>query len=142
MFPLHDAEIDRWEGTGMTLERGVRTFVGGLILSTGVMKLVVPRLRSAWGAQLDQANLPFRDVTYQVFPILEIGVGAVLIVGLFPQAGAVIVISMMAGATYVHLVVDDPDLFPLQPKKPLIPLGVIGLALYILGKARPRTVTA
>lgn len=124
----------------MTLERGVRTFLGGLILSTGVMKLVVPSLRSAWGAQLDQANLPLREVTYHVFPIVEIGVGAMLIGGWYPRAGGVIVISMMAGATYVHIVVDDPDVFPLQPKKPLIPLGVIGLALYILAKARPRPI--
>lgn len=126
----------------MTLERGVRTFVGGLILSTGVMKLVVPSLRSAWGAQLEQANLPLRDVTYHVFPIVEIGVGTTLIAGLSPKAGAVIVISMMAGATYVHVVVDHPDVFPLQPKKPLIPLVVIGLALYILAKARPRPHTS
>jgi uncharacterized membrane protein YphA (DoxX/SURF4 family) len=126
----------------MTLERGVRTFVGGMILSTGVMKLVVPRLRSAWGAQLDQASLPLREVTYHTFPIVEIGVGAMLIVGLRPKTGAVIVISMMAGATYVHIVVDDPDVFPLQPKTPLIPLGMIGLALYVLAKARPRSITA
>ncbi len=122
----------------MSRERGVRTFVGGLILSTGMMKLVVPRLRSAWGAQLDQANLPLRDLTFQTFPVLEIGVGALLMAGRIPKAGAVIVISMMAGATYVHLVVADPDVFPLQPKMPVIPLGVIGLALYILSKARLR----
>ena len=60
---------------------------------------------------------------------------------LFPQAGAVIVILMMVGATCVHLVFDDPDVFPLQPKKPLIPFSVIDPAPYILGKARPRTVT-
>lgn len=126
----------------MTLERGVRTFVGGLILSTGVMKLVVSSLRSAWGAQLEQARLPLRDVTYHAFPIVEIDVGTTLIAGVFPTAGAVIVISMMAGATYVHAVVDDPDVFPLQPKKPLIPLVVIGLGLYILAKARPRTHTS
>ena len=120
----------------MSVERDVQTFVGGLILSTGVMKLVVPRLRAAWCAQLDQAGLPLREVTYQAFPVVEIGVGAMLVAGRFPRAGALAVISMMAGATYVHLVVDDPDVFPLQPKRPVIPLGVIGLALYVLGKPR------
>ena len=120
----------------MSVERDVQTFVGSLILSTGVMKLVVPRLRAAWGAQLDQAGLPHREITYQAFPVVEIGVGAMLITGRFPRAGALSVISMMAGATYVHLVVDDPDVFPLQPKQPVIPLGVIGLALYVLGKPR------
>jgi hypothetical protein len=42
----------------------------------------------------------------------------------------------------VHIVVDDPDVFPLQPKKPLIPLGLIGMALYILAKAWPQSVAA
>jgi uncharacterized membrane protein YphA (DoxX/SURF4 family) len=126
----------------MTLERGAQRFVGGLILSTGVMKLIVPRLRAAWAAQLEQANLPLRDATYHAFPIVEIGVGAMLIVGLLPKTGAVIVISMMAGATYVHLLVDDPEVFPLQPNKPLIPLGVIGMSLYILAKARTRSIAA
>lgn len=119
----------------MTFERGVRAFVGGLVLSSGVMKLVVPRLRSAWGAQLEQANLPFREMTFQAFPVVEIGVGAALMVGRVPKAGAAIVLSMMVGATFVHVVVDDPDVFPLQPKAPVIPLGVIGLTLYILAKS-------
>ena len=57
------------------MERDVQAFVGGLILSTGVMKLVVPRLRAAWGAQLDQAGLPLREITYQAFPVVEVGVG-------------------------------------------------------------------
>ena len=52
------------------------------------------------------------------------------------RAGALAVISMMTGATYVHLVVDDPDLFPLQPKRPIVPLGVIGLALSVVAKHR------
>ena len=65
----------------MTIERGVQTFVGGLILSTGAMKLIVPRLRTAWGAQLDQAKLPLRDITYHVMPVIEIAVGATLAVG-------------------------------------------------------------
>ena len=121
----------------MIIERDVRTLVGGLILSTGVMKLVVPKLRAAWGAQLDQAELPFRDLTYQAFPVVEIGVGAMLIFGRFPRLGVLAVVSMMAGATYVHLVVDDADVFPLQPKQPVIPLGVIGLSLYALARPRP-----
>jgi uncharacterized membrane protein YphA (DoxX/SURF4 family) len=125
----------------VTVERSVRTFVGAMMLSTGVMKLVVPKLRSAWGAQLDQAQLPLRDVTYQAFPFAEISVGATLIAGVWPRAGAATVIVMMSGATYVHVLVDDPDVFPLQPKAPVIPLGMIGLALYIFAKSGTPTVT-
>ena len=123
----------------MSSEQVARRFLGGLMLTTGVMKLVVPRLRTAWGDQLDQAGLPFRDVTYHVFPIVEIGVGATLMAGWFARAGPAAVISMMSDATYVHMVVDDAEVFPLQPKKPVIPVGVIGLAVYVLAKARARS---
>ena len=37
----------------------------------------------------------------------------------------VVVIGTMIVATYVHSVVDNPSLFPLQPKEPIIPLIVI-----------------
>jgi len=91
----------------------------------------------AWGAQLDQAQLPLRDLTYHAFPVVEIGVGAMPALGRFPRLGALAVVSMMAGATYVHLVVEDADVFPLQTKQPVIPLGVIGLSLYLLANPRP-----
>ena len=42
------------------------------------------------------------------------------------------VIGIMAVATYVHLVVDDPSLFPLQPSEPIIPSIVIAMCLYLL----------
>jgi hypothetical protein len=40
----------------------------------------------------------------------------------------------MVVATYVHVVVDDPTLFPLQPAEPIIPAGVMILTAYILVK--------
>jgi hypothetical protein len=43
-----------------------------------------------------------------------------------------VVINMMLVATYVHLVVDNPDLFPLQPEEPIIPLVSIAVAAYIV----------
>ena len=42
--------------------------------------------------------------------------------------------GIMVVATYVHVVVDDASLFPLQPSDPLIPLTVIVLSLYLLCK--------
>lgn len=39
---------------------------------------------------------------------------------------------MMGVATYVHLVVNDPTLFPLQPEAPVIPLAVIAVSLIPL----------
>ena len=38
----------------------------------------------------------------------------------------------MVVATYVHLVVDDPSLFPLQPEEPIIPAVVVFLSAYTL----------
>ncbi len=58
--------------------------------------------------------------------------GAVLAVGAFVRPAAVIVIGIMVVATYVHLVVDDPSLFPLQPSEPIIPLMVIVMSVYVM----------
>ncbi len=38
----------------------------------------------------------------------------------------------MIVGTYVHLVVDDPSLFPLQPEQPIIPAVVMILSVYLL----------
>jgi hypothetical protein len=43
-----------------------------------------------------------------------------------------VVIGIMAVAIYVHVVVEDPSLFPLQPSEPILPLAVIALCLYLL----------
>jgi hypothetical protein len=47
---------------------------------------------------------------------------------------SLVVIGIMLVATYVHLVVDDPSLFPLQPSEPIIPIIVIAMASYVLWK--------
>jgi hypothetical protein len=39
---------------------------------------------------------------------------------------------MMLGATYVHIVIDEPSVFPLQPNPPIIPVIVIGLTTFVL----------
>ena len=38
----------------------------------------------------------------------------------------------MIVATYVHIVVDDPALFPLQPDEPIIPIAVIAMSMVTL----------
>ncbi len=50
---------------------------------------------------------------------MEVGVGAVLLLGYYTRiATLLLVYPIMIVATYVHLVVDDPSLFPLQPEEP------------------------
>jgi uncharacterized membrane protein YphA (DoxX/SURF4 family) len=59
-------------------------------------------------------------------------VGALLSIGAFARLGGLIVIGMMTVATYVHIVVDGPTVFPLQPSEPIIPLVVVAMSGYVL----------
>ncbi len=109
-----------------------RAFLGLLFLSTGVMKFAVPSLRNAFSGQLTEAALPFHSVTMWLVPLAEVVLGGMLIVGLFGRVASLVAIVMMIVASYVHLVVHNPELFPLQPEAPIIPLATIILCLYVL----------
>jgi uncharacterized membrane protein YphA (DoxX/SURF4 family) len=65
-------------------------------------------------------------------PFLEIAVGLALGVGFVVRLAGLVVIGIMIVATYVHIVVDDPSLFPLQPSAPVIPLVVIAVSAYLV----------
>ena len=71
-------------------------------------------------------------MTLWAVPFLEMFLGAVLLSGVFARVAVLVVINIMLVATYVHVVVNDPSLFPLQPSEPIIPLVVIAMSLYIL----------
>jgi uncharacterized membrane protein YphA (DoxX/SURF4 family) len=115
-----------------TLTGVIRLILGVLFVMTGLMKLLVPQLAEAWSGQLLAADLPFYMLTRWTVPFVEVGVGIVLLAGLFVRLAGVLVVAMMAVAVYVHVVVDDPGLFPLQPTEPIIPLAVITLAAYVI----------
>ncbi len=110
----------------------VRLLLAMIFVMTGVMKLVVPMLAEAWSGQLLAANLPFYSLTRWTVPFVEIGVGVALTVGLYGRLASILVMGIMVPATYVHLVVDDPTLFPLQPSEPVIPLVVMLMSAYIV----------
>ena len=112
----------------------IRWLLGILLVMTGVMKLVVPMLAQAWSGQLIAAGLPLYTISLWSVPFIEIGVGIAIAAGLYARMAALVIIGIMTVATYVHVVVADPALFPLQPSEPIIPLGVILLSLYILWK--------
>ena len=114
------------------LAGSIRLLLALLFLMTGAMKLLVPVLWDAWSGQLLAANLPFYTITRWSVPFLEIMLGLLLAVGLFVRPVVGVVMGIMVAATYVHLVVDDPSLFPLQPSEPIIPLTVIAMCLYLL----------
>lgn len=114
------------------LAGNIRLFLGVLFLMTGVMKLLVPMLAQAWSGQLLAAKLPLYTLSVWTVPFLEIVLGVMLLIGIFTRVAVVIVIGIMAVATYVHVVVADPSLFPLQPNEPIIPLIVIVLSIYLI----------
>ncbi len=127
------------------LAGSVRLILSVLFVMTGTMKLVVPMLAEAWSGQLLASGLPFYELSRWSVPFVEIIVGVVLGVGLFVRLAVVAVIGIMTVATYVHVVVDDPSLFPLQPSEPIIPLTVIAMCLYLVwrgGGAWSRDLTA
>ncbi len=110
----------------------VRLLLAMIFVMAGVMKLVSPILGDVWSGQLLAANLPFYSLTRWTVPFVEIGVGVALTVGLYARLASVIVMGIMVAATYVHLVVDDPTLFPLQPSEPVVPLIVLLMSAYIV----------
>jgi uncharacterized membrane protein YphA (DoxX/SURF4 family) len=116
------------------IARGIRIVLGVLFLTTGAMKLAVPVLATAWAGQLAAASIPFSELNRWVVPFIEMGVGVALLAGLYTRVATLLVLSIMAVATYVHLVADDPALFPLQPTEPFIPAVVMILSVYLLLK--------
>ena len=110
----------------------IRILLGLVFLSTGSMKFLVPMLWTAWSGQLTQADIPFYTINLYFVPITEILIGLLLLLGFYARLGALVVIPMMVVATYVHLVVKDPSVFPLQPAEPVIPLVVLVLGAYVL----------
>ncbi|MCZ6907792.1 MAG: DoxX family protein [Deltaproteobacteria bacterium] len=114
--------------------RGIRVVLGALFVMTGAMKLVVPMLAAAWAGQLAAANIPLPELNRWVVPFIEMGVGVALLVGFYTRIAILLVLNIMAVATYVHFVVDDPALFPLQPAEPIIPAVVMILSVYVLVK--------
>ncbi len=113
---------------------GVRLMLGLIFLMAGPAKLLVPRLAAAWAGQLSAASIPFEALSRVAVPYLEIFLGLSLLIGVYVRPAALMVMCTMVVATYVHLVVDDPSLFPLQPSAPIIPIVVIVGAVFLLLK--------
>ena len=110
----------------------VRIMLGGMFMMTGFMKLLVPSLGIAFAGQLQAANIPFPEFNIWFVPCAEILLGAILTAGMISRLAALAGISLMTVALYVHLVVDDPTLFPLQPELPIIPIMVIVMSVYLI----------
>ena len=111
---------------------GIRIGLGVLFVMTGVMKVVVPSLGEAFAGQLAGANIPLQDLNRWAVPFIEMAIGGALLIGFHTRLATLVVFNIMIVGTYVHLVVDDPSLFPLQPEEPIIPGVVMILSVYLL----------
>ncbi len=110
----------------------LRILLGVVFLLAGILKVLVPSLGQAFSGQLSAANIPLQDIVIFAFPIVEMVLGVLLVFGFHTRLSAAAAAVSMMVATYVHLLVEDPSLFPLQPVEPIGPLILLAMALYIL----------
>ncbi len=110
----------------------LRLLLGIVIFMAGILKVLVPSLGQAFAGQLAAASIPLQDIVLFTFPIVEMVLGVLLVVGFHARLSAAAAAVSMIVATYVHLAIGDPSLFPLQPVEPVGPLVVLVMALYVL----------
>ena len=118
--------------TGNKVAGGIRLLLAVLYFLAGVVKIVVPDLRDAFSGQLAAAGLPLEELILHLFPVFEAALGIVLLVGFFTRISAAASVLTMLVATWVHLAVEDPSLFPLQPVEPIGPAVFVVMSLYLL----------
>jgi len=127
--------IDRLRKTSRDKTAGIlRILLGVLFFVAGILKVVVPNLGQAFSRQLIAAGVPLHGFVLFAFPIVEAVLGVLLVFGLHSRLSAAAAAGSMIVATYVHIVVEDPALFPLQPVEPVGPLMLLVMAIYVLWK--------
>jgi len=125
--------LDKWRKTSADKFGGVlRLLLGLVFFMAGILKVAVPSLGEAFSGQLNAANVPFHELVYYTFPVVEMVLGILMLVGFHARVTASIAAASMVVAAYVHVAVDDPALFPLQPLEPIGPLLLLAMLLYIV----------
>ena len=110
----------------------LRILVGFVFIMAGILKVLVPALGQAFSGQLVAAGIPLHGLVLYTFPIVETVLGFLLLIGLHTRISATLAAASMVVATYVHIIIDDPSLFPLQPVEPIGPLVLLAMLIYIL----------
>ncbi len=124
---LRNTSNDKIAGT-------LRILLGLVFFMAGILKVVVPHLGEAFAGQLIAANIPFHSINLYAFPVVEMVLGLTLLFGLHARLSAAIAAVTMVIAAYVHLAVEDPSLFPLQPVEPIGPFMLLAMLLYVVWK--------
>ena len=123
--------FDQWRQTTSDKLGGVlRILIGLIFLMAGILKVVVPSLGEAFSGQLNAANMPLQAFVQFTFPVAETVLGILLLIGFHARLSALVAAASMVVATYVHIVINDPSLFPLQPVEPIGPLVLISMLIY------------
>lgn len=104
-----------------------RVLLGLFLVGLGVATFFVPEFKLAFIGQLGDAGIPLQGWVKFLLPTVEGIVGAMLLGGVLMRIASLVSIVVMAILTYLHLVVADPTLLPLQFGLPLIP--IVGLVL-------------
>ena len=112
----------------------LRFLLGFVFFMAGILKVVVPFLGEAFAGQLVAASIPFYGLSLYTVPVVEMVLGIMLIFGFHARLSAMVAAVIMVVATYVHVMVDDPSLFPLQPVEPVGPLVLLVALAYIVWK--------
>ena len=112
----------------------LRVILGAVFFMAGILKVVVPFLAAAFSGQLIAARIPFYGVSFYTVPVVEMVLGLTLLFGLHARLSAAVAAIVMLVATYVHIVADDPALFPLQPVEPIGPLVLLLMLIYVVWK--------
>ena len=108
----------------------LRILLGLVFFMAGILKVAVPFLGDAFSGQLISANIPFYSISLYTVPVVEMVLGITLLFGLYARLSAAIAAVVMVVAAYVHIVAEDPSLFPLQPVEPIGPLLLLAMLLY------------
>jgi uncharacterized membrane protein YphA (DoxX/SURF4 family) len=119
---------------GNKLAGSLRLALGVIFFMAGVLKVVVPYLGDAFSGQLTAAGIPLHAVSFYAVPVIEMVLGITLLFGLHTRLSAAVAAVIMVVAAYVHVVADDPALFPLQPVEPIGPLMLLAMLAYLLWK--------
>lgn len=110
----------------------LRILLGFVFFMAGILKVTVPSLGEAFSGQLVAASIPFRELVIVTFPVVEMVLGILILLGFHARVAAAVAAVTMVVATYVHLAVEDPTLFPLQPVEPIGPLVLLAMLLYVV----------
>lgn len=108
-----------------------RALLGALFLVSGVQKLFVPAMIQGY---ISSVGLPFPSVVYAITVVIEIGAGALLLVGLQTRLMAWILATFtVAAALIFHRALGDPNQFVHFAKNLAIAGGLLQVAAFGAG---------